>query len=102
MNKLRNSKLAQAGFSLVELLVVIAVIAIIAGIAIPQIVGTRDAAVSARDAARLEERTRFVNNVAGAGGPTLVAANLTNGQTVTVTNVAGNTTNEITFTFTEN
>lgn len=67
MNKLRNSKLAQAGFSLVELLVVIAVIAIIAGIAIPQITGARDAAINATAAADNEEITRFINNVNAVG-----------------------------------
>lgn len=102
MNKVFKTKLAQA-FSLVELLVVIAVIAIIAGIAIPQIMGTREAATNAAAAARTEERTRFVNNVIGAGGPTnLTPGGLTNNQTIYVTNVAGTNTNVITFTFTEN
>jgi type IV pilus assembly protein PilA len=40
-----------SAFSLVELLVVIAVIAVIAAIAIPNITGTREAAVEARNAA---------------------------------------------------
>jgi len=38
-----------SAFSLVELLVVIAVIAVIAAIAIPNITGTRDAAIAAQD-----------------------------------------------------
>jgi prepilin-type N-terminal cleavage/methylation domain-containing protein len=89
MNKLRNSKLAQAGFSLVELLVVIAVIAIIAGIAIPQITGARDAAINATAAADLEEQTRFINNVNAAGatnasGAGASVANITDTFTATI------------------
>jgi prepilin-type N-terminal cleavage/methylation domain-containing protein len=38
-----------SAFSLVELLVVIAVIAVIAAIAIPNIAGTRDAAIAAQE-----------------------------------------------------
>lgn len=58
-------------FSLVELLVVIAVIAIIAGIGIPQIMGIRDAAAEARRAAIAEERDRFIGNVRALGGQML-------------------------------
>ena len=99
MNKTFKSKFAQA-FSLVELLVVIAVIAIIAGIAIPQIVGTREAAVEARDAAQLEEQTRFFNNVMAAGavdadGPPANVAAIVDG--VSYTNAEG-----IVFTYTQN
>ncbi|MBE2179322.1 MAG: prepilin-type N-terminal cleavage/methylation domain-containing protein [Chthoniobacterales bacterium] len=54
-------------FSLVELLVVIAVIAIIAGIGIPQLIGIRDSAREARRAAIQEERERFVANVKALG-----------------------------------
>lgn len=80
----------------------IAVIAIIAGIAIPQILGARDAAIASRAASRDEERARFVANVRGFGGPNINPATLSNGQTVTVTNVLGTGTNEITFTYIEN
>ncbi len=47
MKNTLTTKFNQA-FSLIELLVVIAVIAVIAAIAIPNIVGTRDAAVAAQ------------------------------------------------------
>lgn len=96
-----KSKL-NAAFSLVELLVVIAVIAVIAGIAIPNIAGTRDAAVAARDAARTEEQTRFLANITGAGYTNSTnPATITNGFTWNTTN-AGAPAPGITFTYTEN
>lgn len=79
---------------------VIAVIAIIASIGIPQIMGVRDAATAARNASRMEERLRFVGNVRGLGGAPLDPAALTNGQTVVISNVSG--TNTITLTYWEN
>lgn len=77
-----KSKL-NAAFSLVELLVVIAVIAVIAGIAIPNIAGTREAAITARDAARLEEQQRFLANIQGAGNTNAVIGDIVDGFTWT-------------------
>jgi type IV pilus assembly protein PilA len=84
-----------AAFSLVELLVVIAVIAVIAAIAIPNITGARDAAVTARDAANLEEQTRFLANIQAAGNTNAVITDIVNG--FSWTNAQG-----IGFTYTQN
>jgi type IV pilus assembly protein PilA len=72
-----------AAFSLVELLVVIAVIAVIAAIAIPNIVGTREAAVAARDAANVEEANRFLSNIQGAGNTNAAIGDIVDGFTWT-------------------
>lgn len=92
-----------SAFSLVELLVVIAVIAVIAAIAIPNIVGTRDAAVNAKTAANREEQTRFINNVNAVGatnssGNAATTNNVTNGASFSA--LVG--TNTVTFTYTVN
>jgi type IV pilus assembly protein PilA len=74
-----------AAFSLVELLVVIAVIAVIAAIAIPNITGTREAAVAAQqdyDAAAIE---RVVANAAAAGATEAEIQALRDNGTVTIT-----------------
>ncbi|MGA0094872.1 MAG: prepilin-type N-terminal cleavage/methylation domain-containing protein [Chthoniobacterales bacterium] len=84
-----------SAFSLVELLVVIAVIAVIAAIAIPNITGAREAAEAARDAANLEEQTRFLANIQGAGNTNATLADITNG--FSWTNADG-----IGFTYTQN
>ncbi len=89
-----KSKLNKA-FSLVELLVVIAVIAVIAAIAIPNITGTREAAVNARDAANLNEQTRFLANIT-AMGATNVIGDIVDGFSWTNTN----TTPNVVFTYT--
>lgn len=86
-----KSKL-NAAFSLVELLVVIAVIAVIAGIAIPNIIGTREAAVAAQehyDEASLTHMQKQV--VALRGGTEPTEAELQAGIAIT------NGTNVITF-----
>ncbi|MBE2179321.1 MAG: prepilin-type N-terminal cleavage/methylation domain-containing protein [Chthoniobacterales bacterium] len=90
MNKKFTSKMSQA-FSLVELLVVIAVIAIIAGIAIPQIMGTRDAALGARTAAQNEEITRFINNVNAVGATNATGAASSNNLTGTFSTMINGT-----------
>ena len=84
-----------SAFSLVELLVVIAVIAVIAAIAIPNITGARDAAVIARDAANLEEQTRFLANIQAAGNTNAVITDIVDG--FSWTNAQG-----IGFTYTQN
>ena len=90
-------------FSLAELLVVIAVIAIIAGIGMPQIMGIRDAATEARRAAIAEERARFVANVRALGGQELDDGSpldvntLEDGDTVTL----GEYPREVIFTYRE-
>jgi type IV pilus assembly protein PilA len=83
-----------SAFSLVELLVVIAVIAVIAAIAIPNIVGTREAAVAARDAANIEEAQRFLANIRGAGNSDAEIADIVDGFTWT-------SPEGITFTYTQ-
>lgn len=79
-----------SAFSLVELLVVIAVIAVIAAIAIPNITGTREAAVNARDAANNNERTRFLANIQAMGNTNAVLADITNNFVWTNTNTTPN------------
>lgn len=97
MNSTHKRNVVKA-FSLVELLIVIAVIAIIAGIAIPQFSGFRDAAVASREFQRNEERTRFLSNIQGLGAPSGLTVNdITNGFTITL----GNFPNDITFTYNE-
>ncbi len=86
-----------SAFSLVELLVVIAVIAVIAAIAIPNITGTREAAVNARNAANLNEQTRFLANIQAMGNTNAVLADITNG--FSWTNTA--TTPPVIFTYTD-
>ena len=81
-----------SALSLVELLVVIAVIAVIAAIAIPNIAGTREAAVAAQetyDQATIDRMASQVVALRGGTAPTL--AELQTGVTVT------NGTNVITF-----
>ncbi len=79
-----KSKINSA-FSLVELLVVIAVIAVIAAIAIPNIAGTRDAAVEAQASYDQATVDRIVAQARAAGADqTQIDALLLNG-TVDVT-----------------
>lgn len=63
-----KTKLNKA-FSLIELLVVIAVIAVIAAIAIPNLIGTRDAAVDAQDAYEQAAVDRFNAQLRAMGDP---------------------------------
>ena len=88
-----KTKLNQA-FSLVELLVVIAVIAVIAAIAIPNITGTRDAAVAAQQSADLASFKTMSNQLTALGYTgSITTATLSNGITNTITNSDGSTTN---------
>jgi type IV pilus assembly protein PilA len=68
LHKFRAGHKLRAGFSLAELLVVIAVIAVLAAIVLPQILGTTQAA---RNSAALETRNianRAIENYIVAGG----------------------------------
>lgn len=81
----RSSKID--GFSLVELLIVISIIAIMASLAIPLFGEVRTAAIAGREAANLDERNRFVAHVRALGGPTnWDPMTVTNGQSWTFTN----------------
>lgn len=94
-SKTIKSKLAQ-GFSLVELLVVIAVIAVIAAIAIPNIQGTREAAVEAQTQYNQAARDRTIAQARAAGASTADITALETDGTVTFTPDGLNT--PITFT----
>lgn len=72
-----------SAFSLVELLVVIAVIAVIAAIAIPNIAGTRDAAVAAQASYDTNQFIQMSNQLAALGRPGVALADLTNATGVT-------------------
>ena len=86
-----------SAFSLVELLVVIAVIAVIAAIAIPNIAGTRDAALAAQTSYDTAQFNQMSNQLTALGYTnTISAATLSNGVTVTITN-SDNTTKDIIF-----
>jgi type IV pilus assembly protein PilA len=90
-----KSKINSA-FSLVELLVVIAVIAVIAAIAIPNIAGTRDAAVAAQQNYDQATVDRIVGQARAAGAtPEQITTLLTTG---TVDVIPDGLTNSITFT----
>lgn len=67
------------GFSLVELLVVIAVIAVIAAIAIPNITGTREAAINAQGKMDTNNAVSILQNAQATGASNgSVALDLTN------------------------
>jgi len=94
-----KSKFSSA-FSLVELLVVIAVIAVIAAIAIPNITGTREAAVAAQEGYNADAQARFITQVNAVGatnasGEAASVANVTNGASFT------NAATAIGFTYTQ-
>lgn len=96
MNKLRNSKLAQAGFSLVELLIVIAVIAVIAALAIPQFTGARDAAVASRESYNAQAFLSMSNQLRALGYTNAITvSNLQAGVTVSVTNATNGVNNVV-------
>lgn len=85
-----KTKLNQA-FSLIELLVVIAVIAVIAAIAIPNITGTREAAVAAQEQYNAQALADMQNKVEALTGTRPTQAELETGISIT------NGTNVITF-----
>jgi prepilin-type N-terminal cleavage/methylation domain-containing protein len=72
-----------AAFSLVELLVVIAVIAVIAAIAIPNIAGTRDAALAAQASYDTNQFIQMSNQLAALGQPGATLENLTSATGIT-------------------
>jgi type IV pilus assembly protein PilA len=74
-----------SAFSLVELLVVIAVIAVIAAIAIPNITGTREAAVAAQESYDQAAVDRVVANARAAGATDAEITTLTTTGTVDIT-----------------
>jgi prepilin-type N-terminal cleavage/methylation domain-containing protein len=73
-----------SAFSLVELLVVIAVIAVIAAIAIPNITGTREAAVAAQQSYDQAALDRAVANAEAAGATPAQIATLRANGSVTI------------------
>lgn len=90
-----KSKLNKA-FSLVELLVVIAVIAVIAAIAIPNITGTREAAVAAQESADAKTLANMKHQVQVMTGSEPSETQLREGVNVPLTNADGSVSN-ITF-----
>ena len=92
-----KSKINSA-FSLVELLVVIAVIAVIAAIAIPNITGTREAAVAAQEDYNAASVERFITQVNAVGATNGTGPAASNNLTGVFSATVG--TNVVTFTYT--
>jgi prepilin-type N-terminal cleavage/methylation domain-containing protein len=86
-----------SAFSLVELLVVIAVIAVIAAIAIPNIAGTREAAIAGQQNYDAAQLASMQGKVAALTGQTPDAAALVAGVPVNITNLQTGAVSTVTF-----
>jgi prepilin-type N-terminal cleavage/methylation domain-containing protein len=95
LQKLRAAKAEESGFTLVELLIVIAILGILAGVVVFSVAGITDDSVAASckteaSIVRTAEEANYVKTKAYATGPNLTVAKLLNADPtmVTVTVVA--------------
>lgn len=89
MKNLKNKLKKQGGFTLVEMLTVVAIIAILIAISIPMVTGALDRAKSATDAAnvRAAKAEMVIEHLTGSGGTDVMAYDAAAGKLVDSTTV---------------